>query len=325
LTAADVRFWPDFNRVFYHPRSIVKLHDHELNSTLMPFERWTTGEELFLNLDREHDLLDRDLRPFLEECDQIQGLQMLSNTDDAWGGFAAKYLEQIHDELGKTNAWVFGIEDGKPSETVQAARLRSTNVAHSLHQIASQASMYVPITTMPGSIPSYLKSMDPTSKWHTSALAAATIECVTLPTRLRGTTQGHASYSEMESALNNDGKRRIAHLAFSAEDPTILNAPNGNGTHDARIDGAALLGEDEDEGRLAHLDMDMTPKANGNYTWQQRARSDRSFAQVQSLRGHWKAGIELEGINMAARDRFSSGPRVHRYEVNDRLRDLETY
>lgn len=107
-----MRFWSDYNRVFYHPKSIVQLHEYELNSTLMPFERWETGDELFANLDREHDLLDRDLRPFLEECDQLQGLQIMTGTDDAWGGFASKYLERMRDELGKTSVWVWALEDG---------------------------------------------------------------------------------------------------------------------------------------------------------------------------------------------------------------------
>lgn len=112
LSTETVRFWSDYNRVFYHPRSIVQLNEFELNSALMPFERWTTGEELFDNLDKEHDLLDRDLRRFLEECDQMQAIQIMTSTDDAWGGFASKYLEKIRDDLGKTSAWVWGLEEG---------------------------------------------------------------------------------------------------------------------------------------------------------------------------------------------------------------------
>lgn len=91
----------------------------------MPFERWTTGEELFSNLDKEHDLLDRDLRPFLEECDQLQGLQMLTSTDDAWGGFAARYLDRIRDELGKTSAWVWGLEEGSRMSRVSLRQILS--------------------------------------------------------------------------------------------------------------------------------------------------------------------------------------------------------
>ena len=112
LTTETVRYWSDFNRLFYHPRSIIQLNEFELNSTLMPFEKWGTGEELFSSLDKEHDLLDRDLRPFAEESDQLQALQVISGVDDAWGGFAAQYLERLRDEFGKTSIWVWGLEDG---------------------------------------------------------------------------------------------------------------------------------------------------------------------------------------------------------------------
>jgi hypothetical protein len=113
LTSRDVRYWSDFNRVFYHPRSIVQLNEYELNSQTMPFESWAAGQELFQNLDKEADLLDRDLRPFVEECDQLQGLQVFSGTDNAWGGFSASYLENLRDEFGKTSIWVWGLEDGQ--------------------------------------------------------------------------------------------------------------------------------------------------------------------------------------------------------------------
>jgi hypothetical protein len=77
----------------------------------MPFENWSTGGDLFQNLDRELDLIDRDIRPFVEECDQMQGFQMITGLDDAWGGFSSKYLENLRDEYGKTSIWIWGIED----------------------------------------------------------------------------------------------------------------------------------------------------------------------------------------------------------------------
>lgn len=113
LTAQDVRYWSDFNRVFYHPRSIVQLNEYELKSQTMPFESWAAGQELFQTLDKEADLLDRDLRHFAEECDQLQGLQMFCSADNAWGGFSASYLDCLRDEFGKTSMWVWGLEDGQ--------------------------------------------------------------------------------------------------------------------------------------------------------------------------------------------------------------------
>ena len=105
-----MRFWSDFSRVYYHPRSVVPISEYELGSALVPFERFATGDELFADLDREHDLLDRDLRPFVEEADQIQGIQVFTGTDDAWGGFAARYLERLRDEYGKSPVWVWAGE-----------------------------------------------------------------------------------------------------------------------------------------------------------------------------------------------------------------------
>ena len=110
LTIDTVRYWSDFNRVFYHPKSIVQLNDYELNSTLQPFEKWSTGEELFASLDKEHDILDRDLRPFAEEADQMQGIQIVTTIDDAWGGFASRYLERARDEYGKLAVWTWGLQ-----------------------------------------------------------------------------------------------------------------------------------------------------------------------------------------------------------------------
>jgi hypothetical protein len=111
LTTESVRYWSDFNRVYFHPKSIIQLNEYELNSTLMPFENWSAGDELFNSLDKEHDLLDRDLRPFVEEADQMQGIQVMAGVDDAWGGFTARYMDRLRDEYGKTAIWVWGVED----------------------------------------------------------------------------------------------------------------------------------------------------------------------------------------------------------------------
>jgi Tubulin len=118
LTSESVRYWSDYNRVYYHPRSIVQLNEYDLNSQTMPFEDWNVGEELFKDLDKEYDLLDRDLRPLLEECDHLRALQLFSGSDDAWGGFAAQYMERLRDEFGKKSIWMWAIEDGTRTQRV---------------------------------------------------------------------------------------------------------------------------------------------------------------------------------------------------------------
>ena len=94
----------------------------------MPFENWSAGEELYQGLDREHDLLDRDFRPFVEECDQLQAVQVLAETDNAWGGFVAKYVDALRDEYGKNSIWMWAIEDGTRVTRVSIGESEVTNL-----------------------------------------------------------------------------------------------------------------------------------------------------------------------------------------------------
>lgn len=111
LTPAMVRYWTDFSRVYYHPRSLIEVGDEPEGPDAESDLSWAAGDALFAALDREHDVLDRDLRPFLEEADHMQGLQVLSTVDDAWGGFAARYLERLRDEYGKTTLWLWALQE----------------------------------------------------------------------------------------------------------------------------------------------------------------------------------------------------------------------
>ncbi|KAJ5901574.1 hypothetical protein N7495_002102 [Penicillium taxi] len=204
LTSETVRYWSDFNRVFYHPRSIVQINDYELNSQIMPFEDWNIGEELFNDLDKEHDLLDRDVRPFAEECDQMRALQIFTGADDAWGGFSSRYIDRLRDEYGKKSIWVWAIEDGTKVQRHRQLK-KDTSKAKSLYSIAPQSSLYVPVIDIPQKLPGYLQ-VDRQSQWQTTALLSSAVETVTMPSRLR-------PYHDFESSLaGDDGRHTIFEL-----------------------------------------------------------------------------------------------------------------
>ncbi len=90
----------------------MQLSEYDVHSHLMPFDAWQTGEELFGMLDKNQHMLDEDFRPFAEDCDLLQGIQIVTSVDDAWGGFATSYLERLRDEYGKGSLWVWGLERG---------------------------------------------------------------------------------------------------------------------------------------------------------------------------------------------------------------------
>ncbi|KAL4787512.1 tubulin domain-containing protein [Aspergillus varians] len=211
LSSETVRFWSDYNRVFYHPRSIVQLNDYELNSRIMPFEDWGLGDDLFNDLDKEHDLLDRDVRPFAEECDQLRAFQIFTSSDDAWGGFTARYVDRLIDEYGKKAVLVWAMEDGRRAHQTSKFK-REMNKARSIYAISPEATMYTPVRDPPSRLPSTIH-VDNNSEWYTSALISMAVESVTLPTRLR-------PYQNFESLLaGDDSTRRIFELQASILQP----------------------------------------------------------------------------------------------------------
>ncbi|RMD40614.1 hypothetical protein DV735_g4519, partial [Chaetothyriales sp. CBS 134920] len=249
LHDSDVRYWSDFNRVYLHPRSIVQLNQYELNSQIMPFENWAAGEELFRQTDRESDLLDRDVRLFAEECDHMQGFQIFTTTDDAWGGYSAKYVEALRDEYAKTSIWTWGIQDTTPARR-EVEQRRAANTARSLRSFAQQASAYIRLATQPGKLPSYV-NLTGTSDWRTTALLCSGLETLTLPTRLHSEHSRYAPLSFFQDTLNVNGGQNLFELSMSvncqgsqtetgkqwrSQQHAATNGGNANGWEQAILD-----------------------------------------------------------------------------------------
>ena len=322
LTTETVRYWSDYNHLFFHPRSLVQLNEYALNSTLMPFERWSNGEELFANLDREHDLLDRDLRPWLEECDQLQGIQVFTGTDDAWGGFAAGYLERLADELGKGSRWIFGLQQSGQGETRAKQGLRAQNAALSLRSFNDSASLYVPLTSLPRALPGYVK-MNGRSAWHTSALQAALVESLTLPTRLKGSEGGCATFEVMEAGLTSGGRRRVAAAGLSVVDPAEIEEAQTNGNGDTRMANGHANGHSEHDTPV--LDITFLPSPVITSSGRTLGRNPHIFNTVLSLRGAFLPPADITAANASAHDRFDTTSTTTTYQSQLLLPTLPSF
>lgn len=73
------------------------------------FSNWQDGSDLFMALNKDGAIFDETLRPFVEECDQMQGFQIMASVDDGWSGFTAKYIEGLRDDFGKIPIWVWAL------------------------------------------------------------------------------------------------------------------------------------------------------------------------------------------------------------------------
>ncbi|RYP07981.1 hypothetical protein DL765_008948 [Monosporascus sp. GIB2] len=333
LGPGDVRYWSDFNRVFFHPRSAVQLNEYELNSAIMPFERWRSGEELFAALDREHDIADRDLRPFVEEADRMQGLQVMAGLDDAWGGFAARYVERLRDEYGKIPIWVWGVQEPVGAGLPREKRLlRLVNKARALVELNSQATLVVPLALPRRPLPPGVR-VDASSPWSVTGLLAAALESTTLYTRLKAADgASSSSLGNVADLLNVFGKQTIANLEMSVVEPPRRNgdasglnggpaaAVNGRGAELSAATGrdAYAHGEDvsesgsRDGGGAVSLDIDLSSpeELDLNGPGGRRSRRKRHvFSQFLTYRGpenpEYAGGNENEAQLQAQRGGYA--------------------
>ena len=284
----------------------------------MPFEKWENGEELFTSMDRDADLLDRDVRPWAEECDQMQGIQIFTGGDDAWGGFASRYVERLRDEYGKMPIWAWGIEEehGKGQRARQL--LRTVNAARTIYEMSSHASLYVPLSLPAGILPEYVH-LNRDSPWHVSALLSIAVESMTLPSRLRPDTQERGLLGDIEAALNVNGNQRIAQLQCSILDPEPqpFRVVDDRARNDDRVPSTmnrTMIEEDGHYATASYLDINLSAGdiRSSLSLASQHGASDHTFGAVDCTRGRPEAMEEKEDEDEVAdirkRRRFAGLP-----------------
>jgi len=94
--------------------------------------------------------------------------------------------------------------------------IKLSNIAKSISEISSQASLFVPITLPSTKLPNYV-ALDPTSRWHVSALFSTALESMTLPSRLKVRNGNRVTMDHLISALNINGNQNIAKLRMSID------------------------------------------------------------------------------------------------------------
>lgn len=63
-----VRFWSDYSRVFFDPKSIQPVPDTQENAE----GDWTASQEIFRQYDKDVELMEGPVRLAIEECDNFQ-------------------------------------------------------------------------------------------------------------------------------------------------------------------------------------------------------------------------------------------------------------
>ena len=188
LSDTSVKHWSDYNEQFYRPASYLPVNSRASPASATDF---TAGWDQYgVQSANDQDVLDTDLRPFLEECDLLQGINIISSVADSWGGFTARLVQDLSSELPKCAKLM--VSCGAPTD-----RSEAWNCCQNLLEICQNVDAVVPIST-------------PCTSWSSSALPGAWLHNITLPMRHR---RSFLSAKDM--------------LGFSAVGHTILSASCG--------------------------------------------------------------------------------------------------
>ncbi|XP_028683929.2 protein misato homolog 1 isoform X4 [Macaca mulatta] len=190
-TEASIRVWSDFLRVHLHPRSICMIQKYNHDGEAGRLEAFGQGESVLKEPKYQEELEDR-LHFYVEECDYLQGFQILCDLHDGFSGVGAKAAELLQDEYSGRGIITWGLLPG-PYHRGEAQRniYRLLNTAFGLVHLAAHSSLVCPLSLggslglrpePPVNFP-YLH-YDATLPFHCSAILATALDTVTVPYRL---------------------------------------------------------------------------------------------------------------------------------------------
>ncbi|XP_045154268.1 protein misato homolog 1 isoform X2 [Echinops telfairi] len=189
---SSIRVWSDFLRVQLHPRSICMIHKYNHDGETGRLEAFGQGESILKEPGYLEDLEDR-LHFYVEECDYLQGFQILCDLHDGFSGVGAKTAELLQDEYSGRGLITWGLLPGpyrlgEPQKSIY----RLLNTAFGLVHLTAHSSLVCPLS-LGGSLglrpePAVTfphLQYDATLPFHCSAILATALDTVTVPYRLR--------------------------------------------------------------------------------------------------------------------------------------------
>ncbi|KAJ3061441.1 Protein misato 1, partial [Quaeritorhiza haematococci] len=230
---SSVSVWSDYNKMYYHPRTIVELSQYKHNDATNPFMSFVQGRDILRDSDMRDAILDDHLRYFIEECDAFQGFNVVTEYNTAFGGLASDLLVLIRDEMPKIAITTFGLGvhpsdlPSSPAKAHQKSAISSVNTSLATKFLSDASSVFVPIWSPTVAEHNRYLNINYALKYHWSAYLAAAIDTITFPARSKNIFQ-HSL--DAASLVNSNGKTPLASLQTGIPVP-ISDTPSGFEQH----------------------------------------------------------------------------------------------
>ncbi|XP_046714871.1 protein misato homolog 1 isoform X1 [Silurus meridionalis] len=208
----SVRVWSDFLRLHLHPHSISVINQYNHDSDAARLEAFGQGEALLQGSELEE--LEDKLHFFIEECDYLQGFQVLCDLADGFSGLGSKITELLQDSYSGRGILTWGMAPVSHSDSspIKEAYHMMNCVLGMVH-MANHSSLFCPLTLRGGlgrcpappmSFP--LLSYDPSLWYHSSSVLALALDAMTAPYRLR---YNSVPMWQLADAFNYSGRKVV--------------------------------------------------------------------------------------------------------------------
>lgn len=140
LTPETTRYWSDYAKLIYPSTSFNSLTDwyHDVSKPNLPhfqkfesrrFDSFELGYQEFSS-NYANDFLDGNLHAQLEQCDTLQGFNIITDVDSGWGGFTSSMLIELKNELPKSSfiSWGYYQDDPLTAKDVASSRITKATI-----------------------------------------------------------------------------------------------------------------------------------------------------------------------------------------------------
>lgn len=220
LDASNTLYWSDYLSVLYHPKSMLAIPNWQYDPVKYPsgrhrgasdgdtqaFEGYQTGFGEYDEMNSDKEFLELHFRPIMEQCDNVSGISISTESDSAWSGVSAAVLQELRDEYyarGSIITW--GLQkSAAPKKSDTASRILTTVNFH------EYSSLYIPMAHGESS-----------NNWVKGALFNVPFESLSLLSSLRNDRR--VSMDSIVSSITQGSDRRLIDKITVSSGKNTLN------------------------------------------------------------------------------------------------------
>ncbi|KAM8921556.1 protein misato homolog 1 [Pelodytes ibericus] len=206
--------WSDFLQTNLHPKSACAVSHCSHGGEAHGLESFAQGLEILKDPTYLEMMEDR-LHFFTEECDYLQGFQILCDLHSGFSGVGAQLTELLHDEYSGRGVLSWGsFPVPSSSRDIQRGMIQTMNSIMGIVRMSSLSSLFSPLTLSsslgcrpgpPTPLPNLL--YDAEVQYQSSAVLAVALDTLTAPYRMPSSP---LSMVDLAEALTFCGRKVVA-------------------------------------------------------------------------------------------------------------------